>query len=297
MKGNKLQKYIKDSILVEENEFLNLRMSKELFSKYQSGIYTEALKNWISYIKKVQDIGIKYPANANPKFYIYIVPTEDFIELLSFPMQYKEFKGGGKPVSSYDLDSFNAAYGTSSNFLENKKEESAVVIANHIHELAHLVHSMFFTNKGTVLEEGFADAFVFYTMGYEDIVNEHKICISSLTRNMILTAEELIRLEKENQFLNSSFIENALAKSCSFQKSYVSSYLLVRGMIEAIEKNFSLDKKAATQKFLEIVRTTNSWNEYLIFELADAIGLEREELLSGKSIQMAIISKIKEGTK
>lgn len=84
-----------------------------------------------------------YPANANPIFYVYIVPDNNFQELLNFPLN-RNTKGGGRPVTCFDLDGFSTAYGISNNLLENRGKSSLMTKENNIHEFAHLVHGIFF---------------------------------------------------------------------------------------------------------------------------------------------------------
>jgi hypothetical protein len=283
---DKLKEYINTSILKTVNQTLRIRLSKELSKKYDEGIYDNAIEAFKKYTKQIQNLKLKYPANANPVFYIYIVPDSTFINLLQFP--YKNRKRGGRPVHSYDIDGFNSAYGVSQNIFENflaKPNMSQEV--NHIHELAHLVHSMFF-EKNRFISEGFAEALPLYIINYEDKFQEHRNAIKNLKPNEIFTISELLKMEKEKKFYGKMLIPN---QSCSFDVSYISSYLAIRTCLERISSKFNLDRIEATQRFLEIVKFSKCTNEWLVFDIADTLGFPREELLSQNSLQIETLTR------
>ena len=284
---DKLKEYIDKSALKIVDQTLHIRLSEKLSKKYDSGVYDNAIKSFKKYVKQIQNLNLKYPANANPIFYIYIVSDTDFVELLQFPDKTK--KGGGRPVQSYDLDSFNSAYGVSQNIFENFPEDPNLTReVNHIHELAHLVHSMFF-QKNRFVSEGFAEAFVLYTMRYEDKFKEHHNAIKNLKSNQIFTINELLKMEKENIFFGKMLIPN---QSCSFDLSYISSYLAIRACLEKISSKFNMDRIEATQKFLEIIKFSKFTNEWLVFDIADTLGFPRDELLAQKSLQIETLKGI-----
>lgn len=286
-KTDKLKEYIEQSEILIINKDLHIHLSKDLLKKYDAGIYSEGIKHIVSCINKIKKLQIKYPANAKPIFYVYIVPNENFRELLNYPSHIKT-KGGGRPVTSYDLDGFNEAYGISSNLLENQTKPNIMQEVNTIHELAHLVHSMFF-NKDRLISEGFAEALPLYTMEYENIWEEHQQMLKELPEDKILSAQQLIEITSNNNFNIGAVMPN---KSCSFDCSYISSYLFVRGCLEAIASKFNINKVEATQKFLEIVKQSNSYNQWLIYDIANAIGIPQEKLLNSKEIQINTISNL-----
>ena len=93
----------------------------------------------------IKKVNIKYPDNSNPILYIYIVPDDNYAEMLGRPSIFNNGTGGGKPVKSFDKDSFYYAYGVSQNRCENHPEKTNIMnFANNVHELAHLVHGEFF---------------------------------------------------------------------------------------------------------------------------------------------------------
>jgi hypothetical protein len=286
-KTDKLRIYVENSELRIVNEDLRVCLSKELAKNFDIGIYDKSIDNLKDNIKQVKKVGIQYPGGANPIFYVYLVPDDDFVELLSYP--YKTNKGGGKPVTSYNLDGYNQAYGLSQNMwssVSNKPSVSQVV--NNIHELSHLVHSQFFYNKNnSYICEGFAEVLPLYVMNYESKFNEHRDILKTLKIDEIFSAKELLTKEKDNNYYGQkTIIPN---RSCSFRLSYISSYLFVRVCIEKMISKFDLSKVKSAQKFLEIIGSSKYIDEWLIFELADILSIPRNELLSGKKMQMEVI--------
>lgn len=207
--------------------------------------------------------------------------------MLNFPKN-RSTKGGGRPVTCFDLDGFSTAYGISNNLLENRGKLSLMAKENNIHELSHLVHGIFF-EKDQYICEGFAETLPLYTLGYEEKFPLHKEALKLLKEEDILTAEALIQLSKENNFKGRLIIPNA---SCSFEITYISSYLLVRACLEKIANQNKMDKISCTQKFLEIVKNSNYYQEFLIFDIANAIGVSKEELLNTKKLQLETLNKI-----
>ena len=284
---NKLKEYIDASVLRKVSNSFCIRLSKELAIKYDSGIYKEAINNLDSFIQEINNLNIKYPGNARPIFYLYVVPDEEFMELLNFPHQ--NSKSGGKPVTSYDLDSFNTAFGISQNILENfpNKENTLAKNINNIHEFAHLVHGQFFS-KNRILNEGFAECLPLYTMNYESKFDEHRNEIKNINIDEILSAKQLLNMEKEGIF----HIRTSHARTCSFDQTYMSSYLFVRGCIERLAEKYSLNRIEATQKFLEVVRYSTCIDEDLIIYLANEINMSQDELLNDKTLQLNVIKNI-----
>lgn len=288
---NKLKEYIKNSELRVFNKDIKVRLSKELAIKYDKGYYNEYLNNISKYIKMIKKLNIKYPGNAKPVLYVYIVPDNNYRELLGIPGKYDNGKGGGKPVMCYDLDGFFSAYGLSQNILENKNKETDISkVENEIHELSHIVHSQFF-NKNLIISEGFAEALPLYGLNMEKDFTEHKNALLNLEEEQILSVQEILKLEKDGTFGIETILQN---KTCSFRISYISSYLFVRGCMEIIAKKFDLKKEDAVQRFLEIVRESECINEWLIFDIADALDLSREELLNGKQIELEVLKSLLE---
>lgn len=286
-KTSKLKKYIDDSELVIINDFFKIRMSRELLKNYEEGLYDKAISFMSKNIEEINSLNIKYPANANPVFYVYIVPDENFKEYLNYPMQVKA-NGGGKPVTCYDLDGFDRAYGVSNNIMLKTNINSIMRTINNIHEFSHLVHGMFF-HKDQFICEGFAELLPLYVLDYESRFEEYLNCLKTLNEEQILSAYELIKLGNSNNFYSSPIISNA---SISFEIPYISSYLFVRVCIEHIEKKWNLDRINATQKFLEIVRNSDCYNEWLVFDIANELGIDKDELLCGKTSQISIINNL-----
>lgn len=199
-------------------------------------------------------------------------------------------KSGGKLVSAYDLDSYSCAYGTSNNLLENKSELSTSKKTNRLHELAHLIHSIFFF-VNQYLEEGYAETYVFYILGYEDIFLEHRHLLENLKEEQILTVRELIELGNQRKFHPPRLIPHS---TCSFEITYISSYLFVRGVIEKIEEKYGVDKFEANQMFLEMIKSSEYISEWLVFDIASFLDLPKEMLLYSKDLQLNILLELNE---
>lgn len=285
--SDKLKEYIKFSELRVVNKSLKVRLSDELAKKYDSGAYGNSIRWFEKYIDQIEKLGFQYPGNAHPVFYVYIVPDENFVELLQYP--YETRKGGGKPVMSYNLDGFSSAYGVSQNICANASDNPSIsTIVNNIHEFSHLVHSQFF-NKDRFICEGFAEVVPLFTMGYELKFDEHRNAIKKMTLSQLFSAKELITLARENKFRGNVLVPD---RSCSFDLFYISSYLFVRVCIEKISNKFKLSKNEATQKFLEIIRKSRSINEWLVLDLSDELGIPRDMLLYEKELQFKTLETL-----
>ncbi len=286
-KNDLLNDYIKESELIELSSEIKIRLSKELVKKYDQGLYKNYLAKMQRCYELIKKADIKYPSNINPVLYIYIVPDENYAEMLKIPDKFNNGKGGGKPVKSHDKDSFYYAYGVSQNRCENQSERVSIMnFANNVHELAHLVHGEFF-KQGSVLGEGFAEALSLYILDLEEQFNEYKEALKIVKEDQIYTVQELINQEEEKTFGKEELLPN---KSCSFRLSYISSYLFVRGIIEKIEEKENLTKEESAQYFLEMIKNSNKEN--LIEGIAKKTNIEQEELLNKKEMQLNILNKI-----
>lgn len=278
-----LREYIEESELRIYSNKIKVRLSKELAVKYDKGAYNNYFKKIEKYLNLLETLSIKYPGNANPVLYIYIVPDTNYENILNIPESFDKGTGGGKPVNCYDLDGFNSAYGLTQNMCENVSEDIINIskMENEIHELSHIIHSQFF-NKNSIISEGLAETISLYILDLEDKFDEHRNALKSLKEEQIYSAKEILDSETNNTYGKEELLSN---KSCSFRLSYISSYLFVRGCIKLIEEKFKLNKKEATQKFLEIIKQSRCTNEYLICDIADVLGISRDILLNTKQIQ------------
>ena len=289
LKQNELKEYIEQSEKIEIEPNFCIRLSKELMKKYVLGLYTKQINTMKGHMKAINDLGLPYPANAKPIFYLYIVPDNNFKELLSYPIPNKDH--GGKPVICYDLDGFSWAYGISSNMIENENDLNVSQIVNEIHELAHLVYCQFFERYFCrMLGEGFAECLPLYLLNMENNFTLHQETLSKLKKEHILTANQLITLEPDEWNDNSLYPD----RSCSFRIAYLSSYLFVRSCLENIELRFQLNKVAATQKFFEILRTTTYTKQLFLVEIAQAIGVEEHYFLNENQMQYNLARKLVE---
>ena len=245
-----LSDYIKNSKLIVINDRLKVRLSEELLENYKNGMYDVAIKSSESEIKQIESVGLVYPAKSKPVFYLYIVPDENFAELLDFPAKIST-KGGGKPVECFDPDGFPRAVGISNNMIANFKQFSTSRIINNIHEWIHMVEGYIAGYKGRFFSEGFSEMFPYYLLDYENKYVEHRNFVSSLKESELKSVEELIVLENANSFDNRIYKD----KSCSFDLSYASSYLFVRGLIGKTSAKIQLGQNTSNPKTFGLCRS------------------------------------------
>lgn len=89
---DKLREYIKNSELRIFNKKIKIRLSSELAKKYDKGIYTNYLIRLQKELEMLEKLQIKYPSNAKPFLYLYIVPDDNFIKLLQVPSTFSKGK-------------------------------------------------------------------------------------------------------------------------------------------------------------------------------------------------------------
>ncbi len=255
------------------------RMSSDIAKKFDSGCYDIRIAEHKKCINELNNLHIKYPANAKPVFYLYIVPDDNFVELLRYPYKYR--KGGGRPVDCYDMDGFSAAYGSSQNLLNSDRPVSMEQHVNNIHEYAHLIQHQF-GSDAQMFGEGFAELVPWYVMEYDKINPIHVAAMRSM--NKVYTANELLSSVK--------FSDKVPNMTCSFQPSYMSSYLWVRAVVEHIHSKFKLSRVDATQKFLELYRNVKFSGHLLAEGLAKEIGMDADKLLNSTEYQMDVLKQI-----
>lgn len=189
-KKDKLREYIKNSELRVFNDNIKVRLSTELASKYDNGLYNNYLEYTNECYELLLNLNLKYPSNAKPIYYLYIVPIDQYVELLGYPDKFNKGKGGGKPVNCFDIDGFSYAFGISDNLCENfiKDEKNIAFYENEIHELSHIIHSNFFRNS-SIMGEGFAETIPLYILDLQKKYISHKQALINLDEKQILTVE------------------------------------------------------------------------------------------------------------
>lgn len=286
-----LKEYIKNTELRVYKDTINIRLNSDLAKKYDNGIYNNYLEHMYKWYLDILSLNIILPSNAKPKLYFYIVPDENYPELLGTPKKYDSGKGSGKPVICYDLDGYKCAYGISTGLCENFPSKPSIMREeNNVHELAHLIQIQFYT-KNAIISEGLAEAIPLYVMDYESIFEEHRDIVSNLSESEIYSPKEIIDSERDDSFGVTSSLKG---KSCSFRYSYISSYLFVRGCLEKIVRDNNCSKKDAVQYFLNLLYQSNYSHEWMIYHIADNIGMNKDNLLNGKEIQLEAINSIKQ---
>lgn len=204
----------------------------------------------------------------------------------------KDKKSGGKPVTCYDLDGFPLAYGLSQNCLENKETNNLEIadLENELHELSHIVLSQFLLGN-QVISEGIAETLPLYGLRLEEKFEKHKQVIATLEENNIYSLKELLNKQRDGSYGNDAVLSNM---TCSFRLSYISSYLFVRGLLERVEEKYLLSTTEAINYLFSILRGNRGYaNEFLIYDIADALELSHDELLNKKDIQRKALNSIR----
>ncbi len=278
-----LKKYIMESELRIFSKNIRVRLNKELSVKYDKSCYKVGLDNMQECFDMLRALNIKFPSSVNHILYIYILPMDKCSELL------EEETAIGRTVNCFDLDGFRLAYGLREDLLEKINIKNIISEkVNKIHELTHVLHNEY-DQSNRLIHEGFAEAVPLYVMGLEKEFTEYKEVLSHLTFDNIYTAQELLNQEYNKTFGKEEAVPN---NTWSFRLSYISSYLFVRGCLETIEKFKNCSKEKAAQKFLEILRSIRCLNEWLIFDIANALGLDKNILLYSKDLQIKVLNEI-----
>lgn len=287
MVNKKLKEYIDGCKLIKYNDFFYIRMSDDILEKYKSGIYDRELDNFNRAILDIEKLGTVYPNNERPIFYLYMVPFDNYKELLDFPACFDLGKGGGKPVDSFESNGFDYALGYSENLFVNRKQTISKY-ANTLHEVAHLVNSKF-CNKNRFIHEGFADAVAFYSFDMESKFEQHFDMIKNLTEDDIYSVKDLLRAEDSDEFDSISIMP---AINCSFVKGYVSSYLFTRVILEQIELKYGVSRYEATNIYLNMLNN-ELHSEGLVEYLSNKLDLSFDILYEDKDYQFQVINGLK----
>ena len=288
---NLLREYIQNSCLRIFKNLIYVRLSEDLADNYDKWLYANYLNSMYNAYKELLSLGLKQPYNSNPNLYIYIVPDDNYSELLSFSEKYNEWTGGWKSVKCYDIDWYIGAHGVSQNLCINYPEKPTNSrIENNIHELTHIICGQF-AYKWTTISEWLAETIPLYVLDYEKSFIAHRDAILSLKQDDIFTALELFYSEKDNSFWTTSIYPN---RTCSFRYSYISSYLFVRWLLETIVEIKWLSKIWALQYFLELLKNSSYGHEWLILDISDDLWLDADSVLKWKNLQNKAILSIKE---
>lgn len=289
-KKDLLREYVQNSSLRIFKNTIYVRLSEDLSKNYDDWSYDIYLNSMYDCYNQLLSLDLKLPYNAHPNLYIYIVPIENYWELLSYPKNYYKWTGGWRPVKCYDLDWYRCAYGVTQNrCISCPKNPSIAKIVNNIHELAHIICNQF-AYESTSFSEWLAEALPLYILDYEKSFIEHRDAILSLRQDDIFTASELFTSEKNDSFWTISVYPN---KTCSFRYSYISSYLFIRWLLEVIIETKGVSKIWALQYFLEFLKNSSYWCAWLVLDICDDLWLNSDEILNWKFLQNKAILSIK----
>lgn len=287
-KKDLLREYIQNSSLRIFKNTIYVRISEDLAQNYDNWLYDIYLNSMYDYYNQLLSLDLKLPYNSHPNLYIYIVPIENYWELLSYPKRYYRWTGGWRPVNCYDLDWYRHAYGVTQNLCVNYHPNISGIVRN-IHELSHIICNQF-AYESVSFTEGLADAIPLYILDYEKSFIEHRDAILSLKQEEIFTMSELFSSEKDDSFWTTSVYPN---KTCSFRYSYISSYLFIRWLLETITEIKELSKIWALQYFLEFLKNSFYWHDWLVLDICDNLWLNPDEILNWKLLQNKAILSIK----
>ena len=187
------------------------------------------------------------------------------------------------------MDGFPLAYGLSQNCLENKETNNLEIadLENELHELSHIVLSQFLLGN-QVISEGIAETLPLYGLRLEEKFEKHKQVIATLEENNIYSLKELLNKQRDGSYGNDVVLSNM---TCSFRLSYISSYLFVRGLVE---EKYLLSTTEAINYLFSILRGNRGYaNEFLIYDIADALELSHDELLNKKDMQKKALNSIR----
>ena len=279
MNYDALHDYIAKSELRKVNDNFRMRMSSEIAAKYDSGAYQTAIEEHTSCINELLQLNLQDVLGKLPIVYAYLVPDNRLIELLNYPYQRKR---GGRPVMCFDSDGFGSAYGATQNTFVMLEKPSVMLHINHIHEYAHLFQQQLNPYKHVMFHEGFAEVIPWYILDYESKGPEHT---ATVVDTDVYSANDLLT--------SVDFRDVVEGRSCSFQKSYISSYVFVRTLVENIQSKFGVDKTAAVKMYLKIYGESKNDKQWLVVDFANKLGLDADKLLYTTEYQKETLQKMK----
>lgn len=284
-----LREYIKNSELrVVVPGLFHVRMSKDMAKRFDSGSYDKSLAEHARCIKELQNIGIEYPDGAKPIFYLYIVPDDNFVKLLHWPIKNSKSRGAGCPVPAYDTDGFYDAYGSNEYMIVLDGQISVSKHVVLIHEYSHLILDQFKIRAAAGIKEGFAELVPWYILDYEKQLPLHLAAMKSMKK--VYTMNNLLNMRGH-------LVHEVFNQYCSFQPSYMSAYLWMRAVIEQIRMKYSLSKVDAMQKFLEFYRVSGMDRQWFVRDIAENFDMDYDKLLNSTYYQTKVINQIEQENK
>lgn len=279
MNYDALRDYIEKSELRKVNNNFRMRMSPEIATKYDSGAYKTAIDEHAGCINELLKLKPQDILGKQPIFYTYLVPDNRLVELLNYPYPRKR---GGRPVDCFDSDGLNTAYGATQNTFVMLEKPSVMSHINNIHEYAHLIQGQLNPHKHVMFHEGFAEIVPWYILDYESKCPEHVMAVADTD---VYSANELLT--------NVDFRDVVDGRICSFQKSYISSYVFVRALVEKIQSKYGLNKIEAVKMYLKVYAENNNDNQWLVVDFAKKLGLDADKLLGTTEYQKETLQKMK----
>lgn len=278
-----LQDYLKNSEVRIVNDNFRIRMSPEIAKNYDAGVYDIAIADHAEAINELGQLDVQDIIDKKPIIYVYLVPDDRLQELLMYP--YPD-TCGGLPVKCFDDDGLKSAFGATQSLFDIKKNPNVLAHVNFIHEYAHLIQNQSGVEKATVFREGFAEVVPWYVLNYEDKCLEHA---QDVIGTNLYTANELLT--------SVSFRDAIPGKRCHFQKSYISSYVLIRTLLEHAQKKYNLTRAEAAKLYLGIY-ALNPWDMWMLFRgFAKAFDMDAEKLLHTTDYQKEVLKEMADNVK
>lgn len=258
-------------ITEEVSDNLLIKMPRDIYKKYKAAGAENFIKIISKNIETVLQINIDYP--QKPVFTFMVLHEGE---------EFKKMAGGPFESGMAGMRCCPGALAIDEAYFLNFKNTYDIGL---IHELAHIMHGMFF-ELGRI-SEGFAEIIPFYILGLED--ETQKEIIRNLKPEEIYT---VAALQKGGMFQDKE--NSAKRMRAQHRKTYISMYLWMRGYLQALEKQRNIDKIEALNIVLaEFQKAGNMPNsQERNNHIAALIGLSPETVFRSAALQLAARKEI-----
>ncbi|MDR2524058.1 MAG: hypothetical protein LBC95_00740 [Candidatus Nomurabacteria bacterium] len=204
----------------------------DFITKIQNGAGSANIKYFNDRIYEIAELDIEYPQKRSLLVTMIVIPREIYAELSGNPYG-QSINGSYNPFDKI----FRTALYIDEQSFENWIFERLAIL----HELSHVVHGAFFSLE---LREGFAEMLPFYILDLEKEYPEHARKIADLLPEEILTIKEV----RQRGYNPPNVVKENLP--ISLRPAYIATYLLMRGILQRLTKEFGGDKIVALNRML-----------------------------------------------
>ncbi len=275
-----LADFLQDSEVRIVNDNLHFRMLPAVAKNYDHGMYDAAVDMWVDLVAEISRIGIRSPDKKKKVFYIYFVPDDFYSHMSGYENTL------GKPEVGADADGFVYALCYLQQVLLPGTQTDKLNLFNRVtklHELSHLVHSVFGKNPFW-FGEGVAEIVPWYLLGYEKRIPTHLKWMRALPQ--IYTLEDF----SNGQGFSREKVEKKIS---SYRTGYVSMYLITRAIVSGIAKKLKISPVAAVQKFLDLWHNAGAISGHEFTELcANIAGMDAHRLIYTTYYQNIVLDDI-----